>query len=133
MWGVPMLTFCFFSRWSVYQLKTISSALAHPPHNLNPQPSPTEPLTLTIPVPPITQESRQEAAKIVGQRGEAALFMLREARGAHRKHLRALSLGKMVGPDKMRRAEKEVEKVNEGAVAEAKKMIEEGKRKVMGQ
>ena len=67
------------------------------------------------------------------EKGEAALFALREARGAHRKHLRALALGKMVGPDELRRAEKEMEKVNEGAVAEAKKMIEEGKKKVMGQ
>ena len=47
--------------------------------------------------------------------------------------MRALSIGKMVGPDELRRAEKEMEKVNEGAVAEAKKIIEEGKKKVMGQ
>lgn len=81
----------------------------------------------------MTQESRQEAAKIVGQKGEAALFALREARGAQRKRLRALELGRMVGPDELRRAEREVDKVNEGAVAEAKKVVEEGKRRVMGQ
>ena len=109
------------------------SALAQPPHSLNPQASPTEPLTLTIPLPPVTQESRQEAARAVGQKGEAALFAMREARGAQRKKLRALELGKMVGPDELRRAEKEVDKVNEGAVAEAKKTVEEGKRRVIAQ
>ena len=67
------------------------------------------------------------------QKGEQAQFALREARGAHRKKLRALELGKLVGPDELRRAEKEVDKVNEGAVAEAKRMVEEGKRKLMGQ
>ena len=114
-------------------MKAITSALSAPPHNLNPQPSPTEPLTLTIPLPPITQESRQGAAKVAGQKGEAALFALREARGAHKKRLNKLSVGRLVGPDELRRAEKEMEKANEGAVAQAKKMIEEGKRRVMGQ
>ena len=76
---LPMLTSDLLSQ----HVKPISSSLVHPPHNLNPQPSPTEPLTLMIPLPPITQESRQEAAKVAAQKGEAALFALREARGAH--------------------------------------------------
>ena len=86
-----------------------------------------------IPLPPITQEARQEAAKVAGVRGEGALFALREARGAHRKGLQKLLVGKVIQPDEFHKAEKEMDKINERAVAQAKKMVEEGKKRVMGQ
>lgn len=65
-------------------------------------------------------------------KGESALFALREARGERRKHLRELKLARKVGPDMMRRAEKELEKVNEKGVAEVKKVVEAG-RKALGE
>lgn len=34
--------------------------------------------------------------------------------------------------DELRRAEKELDKVNEGAVAEAKRVVEEGRKRVWG-
>lgn len=39
-----------------------------------------------------------------------------------------MELGKRVGPDKVRRAEKEMEGVNERAVADVKKVVEEKRR-----
>lgn len=72
----------------------------------------------------MTAESRLAAKKQADKKGEEALFALREARGAQRKKHRSMELGKLVGPDELRRAEREVEKVNEGAVGEARRSVE---------
>lgn len=64
-------------------------------------------------------------------RGEAALFALREARGAQKKKLRAMELAKEVGPDERFRAEKKMDGVNEGGVGECKRVVEE-RRKGLG-
>lgn len=70
--------------------------------------------------------------ELASQKGEAALFALREARGAQRKRLRALELGKKVGPDEMKKALAEMEKVNERAVGEGKKLVEGCRRGLQG-
>ena len=62
------------------------------------------------------------------QKGEQAQYVIREARGAERKRLRALALARIVGPDLMRRAERELEKVNEKGVGEVNGVMEGGKR-----
>jgi hypothetical protein len=61
-----------------------------------------------------------------------ALFALRQARGAQRKRHRGLGLGRLVGPDELRRAEKEVERVNGEAVGEAKRAVEGCRRGLEG-
>lgn len=43
-----------------------------------------------------------------------------------------MELGKLVGPDELRRAEKEVERLNEGAVGVAKGMVEGCRRGLEG-
>ena len=41
-----------------------------------------------------------------------------------------MMLAREVGPDEYRRAEKEMEKLNEGASKEVKRLVEEGRRRV---
>ena len=72
----------------------------------------------------MTGESRDEAQQQAVTRGQLTLGELREARGAQRKRLRGLELGKLVGPDDLVSAQKGVEKRNEGAVAEVLKMVD---------
>ncbi|KAI4179612.1 MAG: hypothetical protein LQ348_005363, partial [Seirophora lacunosa] len=92
-------------------VRPLTTALAASPLALNAQPPSTHaPLELHIPIPPTTTESRHAALSAVSAKGEAALFALREARGAQKKRLRQLKLAAKVGPDSMRRAEKELEK-----------------------
>lgn len=43
-----------------------------------------------------------------------------------------MELGKQVGPDDARRAEKEMEKINERAMGEAKKLVEGARRGLDG-
>ncbi|KAL8679145.1 MAG: hypothetical protein Q9186_004536 [Xanthomendoza sp. 1 TL-2023] len=119
-------------------LKPIQSAISSQPLNLSPLPpappsssssiSSHQPLEIHIPIPPTTTESRLAALSKVSSRGESALFALREARGAQKKRLRELRLAKKVGPDKLWKAEQELEKVNEGGVGRVKKVVEERRR-----
>lgn len=119
------------TRHVTQHLKPVLSALASLP-SLTYTTSPTDPLTLTIAIPPVTAESRLAAKKQADKKGEEALFALREARGAQRKKHRSMELGRLVGPDELRRAEREVEKVNEGAVGEARRLVEGCRRGLEG-
>lgn len=77
-------------------------------------------------------ESRNEAKALASRKGEDCNFTLREARGAQRKRLRAMELGKQVGPDEGHRALKEMEKINEGAVGEVRRLVEGARRGLDG-
>lgn len=83
-------------------------------------------------MPPVTAESRLEAKKQADKKGEEALFVLREARGAQRKRYRSMELGKLVGPDELRRAWKEVERMSEMAAGEAKGLVQGCRRGLEG-
>ena len=129
MYMLCMLT-CYLL--CLQHVKPVTSALAQPPQNLNTQISPTDPLTLTLSIPPITQDARVTAAAVAAQRGDLALSALREARGAQKKKIRAWELSRKFGQDVIRRAEKEMEKVNEIAVSTARKMVDDSKKRVLG-
>lgn len=116
----------------VQHVKPIMSALQTSSENFNPTLSPTDPLTITVSIPPTTLESRNEAKALASKKGEDCNFVLREARGAQRKRHRAMELGKQVGPDELHRALKEMEKTNEVAVAEIKKLVEGARRGLDG-
>ena len=88
-------------------------------------PSPDNPLEIHLPVPPTTAESRRKAIALAHEKGEAALHLLREARGAQKKRLRALELSKKAGPDNLRRAEKELEQINHKAKEDLERIVKE--------
>jgi len=128
---------------SKQHMKPISSALQSSSMNLQPQtPSPTAPtpinltsttqLEIHIPVPPTTTASRQSASAVATQKGEAALFALNQARSAEKKRLRALHLARKVGPDDLRRTEKEMEKLNKDSQAVMENFIRERKKTLEG-
>ena len=95
-------------------------------------PSPSDPADLIISVPPITSEARSTAAKLAQVRGEDALNQLRDARAVHKKKLRAWELKKVVSADSLRRAEKQLERINEAAGKTVKESVEGAKKRLMG-
>lgn len=115
-------------------LRPVTSALqssplpSSPSSTFTPQPVPHEPLHLSVTIPPVTRETREVAMRAIKEKGEEAMFVLREARGAQKKRLRALGLGKKVGPDEGRRAEREMEKRNEEAGKVVGGLVEGGRK-----
>ena len=94
--------------------------------------APGQQLEIHIPIPPTTTESRQAAAAQASSKGEAALFAINQARAAQKKRLRALGLSRKVGPDQLRRAEKEMEKINKDSEGVVGKIVEEKRKSLMG-
>jgi len=116
---------------SPQHLSPLLSALSTHTPPLTPPPSPLFPLTILIPLPPPTAASRHASAASTKKPLETALFALREARGMMRKRLRGMALGRVVGPDEMRRAEAELERRNEGGVGEVRGLVEGVRRRVL--
>ncbi len=100
--------------------------------NLHPQRHPEHALELNIVVPPPTKASRDLALVEMGKAGEKAGVGIRDARAAMQKRLRAMELNKVVSPDVIKKARKEMEKVVEKGNSDIKKAVDETK-KVMGQ
>ncbi|KAE9368490.1 ribosome recycling factor [Stipitochalara longipes BDJ] len=100
--------------------------------NLQPQPDAQNASQLNVPIPPPTKESRDLALAAASKAGETANLGIRNARGAMQKRLRAMELKKAVRPDDLKKAHKEMEKVAEKGVADAKKFVDAA-RKTMEQ
>ena len=109
-------------------MKSISSSILSSSLSLNPQRSTTNSLELTIHVPPPTAESRKHITLQALKAGTDAHGVIRMARGAHQKKLRAMGLSRTVGPDDLKRAQDKMEKAVEKANADAKKMTEEARK-----
>ncbi|MCJ1380827.1 hypothetical protein MMC17_003936 [Xylographa soralifera] len=109
-------------------VKPITSAILASPYSLNPVPAPQSPLELHIPVPPATQESRQQTVAAASKAGESANHAVRQARGAQQKLLRAMELARKVRPDDLKKAKDRMEKVVEKGNEEVKKRVEGARR-----
>ncbi len=73
--------------------KSISGAILDADIGLNPQPSPTSPQQLIVPIPQPTKESRQRLAESVGPIAEKAKEDVRKIRHHTIKHFQAVKKG----------------------------------------
>lgn len=100
--------------------------------NLQPQPDAHNASQLNIPIPPPTKESRDLASAAASKAGETASVGVRNARAVMQKRLRAMELKKVVRPDDLKKAHKEMEKVAEKGISDIKKTVDAA-RKTMEQ
>ncbi|KAH7135952.1 ribosome recycling factor-domain-containing protein [Dendryphion nanum] len=112
-------------------VKPVTSAIAASPHNLAPQPPHSDsPLTIPVPIPPPTGESRQAALESAQKASEQADRVIHDARAAHNKKLRNFKLEKSVLPDDLQKAGKRMEEVVKNGHAEVKRIVD-GAKKVL--
>ncbi|KAF2471870.1 ribosome recycling factor [Lindgomyces ingoldianus] len=110
-------------------IKPISSAIAASSHNLAPQqPHPDSPLTIPVPIPPPTGESRMAALDMARKAAEQADRAIQDARAAHHKKLRKFQLEKLVLPDDLQKATKRMEEVVKKGHTEVKRIVDGAKR-----
>ncbi|KIY03578.1 uncharacterized protein Z520_00269 [Fonsecaea multimorphosa CBS 102226] len=122
-------------------VKPIASALLASPYSLVPQttaphtpgttsvsqsnpPTSSNPLLITVPVPPITAETRNLARAEAKKMFERASQEVRNARGEAQKRHRKMELGKLVIVDELRKAHKQMEEVVKKGQDEVKKVYE---------
>lgn len=110
-------------------VKAITSTIQAAPNlQLTPQPDAHNPLALNIPIPPPTKESRDAAVQTASKAGEQASVGVRNARAASQKRLRGMELKKLVRPDDLKKAHKEMESVVEKGNKSVKEAVDAAKK-----
>lgn len=119
----PMLT------TPTQHIKPITSAIAASPHSLTPlAPESSNPLTIQVPLPPPTGESRRAAVDAAIKASERADKFIQTARQEHNKRLRKYELNREVLPDDLQKAKKRMEDVVKKGHTEVKRISDGAKR-----
>ncbi|RKF72213.1 CELP0024 Effector like protein [Golovinomyces cichoracearum] len=102
-------------------LKPIIAAIqASPGMNLQPIQDAQDPLKLTLPIPSQTKETRDRAIAEANSLCEMAITGIRATRAVMHKKLRNMELKKLARPDDLKKAHKEMEKLVEKGIENAK-------------
>ncbi|KAI5291827.1 hypothetical protein KEM54_006072 [Ascosphaera aggregata] len=91
--------------------KLVSSAISSSNLSLNAQPDPHNPLQLNIPIPPPTRESRDATVKEARGHMEKAVQAIKNARQDVNKKLKDMGQKKVLQPDALHAALKDMEKI----------------------
>jgi ribosome recycling factor len=108
-------------------LKSLLSAISASTYSLTPQPpgpDAANPLCITVPIPPVTTETRQQAAAEAKKCLEKASGEIRLVRGEAQKRFRRMEIEKLAGPDDVRKAQKAMEEFVRKGNAEAKEVVD---------
>ena len=123
-------------------VKPITSALLASPYSLVPQttaphtpgttsasqssslPHDSNPLLISVPVPPVTAETRNLAKQEAKKMFDRASTDVRNARGDAQKRFRRMELEKLVIQDELRKAHKQMEEVVKKGQDDVKKVYE---------
>jgi len=110
-------------------IKHVSTAIAASPHSLTPlAPEASSPLTIQVPLPPPTGESRRAAVDAAGKAAESADKMIQKARQAHNQKIRKYSLERSVLPDDVQKASKRMEEAVKKGHTEVKRIVDSAKK-----
>jgi ribosome recycling factor len=114
---------------NLQHIKPITSAIAASPHSLTPlSPESSSPLTIQVPLPPPTGESRRAAVEAAIKASERADKWIQTARQEHNKKLRKYELNRDVLPDDLQKAKKRMEDVVKKGHTEVKRISDGAKR-----
>ena len=86
---------------------------------------------IRVPMPPLTEERRKELTKIVHKDGENAKVAVRNIRRDAIQHLKELLKEGEVGEDQEKRAQDEVQKLTDKAIADIDKLVAEKEKDLM--
>ena len=86
---------------------------------------------IRVPMPALTEERRRELTKIVKHEGEEAKVAVRNVRRDANTHLKELLKKHEVSEDDEKRAQDEVQKLTDKAVADIDKMVAEKEKELM--
>lgn len=103
------------------------------PYSLNPQPpSPENPMTIPVPIPPPTGESRRQVIEKAHKLSEAAISAIQAARAVQQKKLRKFQVDRTVRPDDLQKAQKNMEDLVKRHNIEVKRITDAAKKVLEG-
>jgi ribosome recycling factor len=86
---------------------------------------------IRVPMPPLTEERRRELTKIVRHDGENSKVAVRNVRRDAIQHLKELLKEGEVGEDQEKRAQDEIQKLTDKAIADIDKLVAEKEKDLM--
>ena len=86
---------------------------------------------IRVPMPPLTEERRREMTKIVKHEGEDAKVAVRNIRRDAIQHLKDLLKKSEIGEDEEKRAQDEVQKMTDKAIADIDRLVAEKEKDLM--
>ncbi|MEE8512007.1 MAG: ribosome recycling factor, partial [Acidiferrobacterales bacterium] len=114
--------------WEKSMVAVVEKAIRESDLGLNPA---TSGQAIRIPLPPLTEERRNELAKVVRGEGENAKIAIRNIRRDCNHHIKDLLKKKNISEDDDRRAEDVVQKLTDRFVAEVDKVVAAKERDIV--
>src|SRR5512147_1220430 len=114
--------------WEKKMIPVVEKAIRDSDLGVNPA---TSGDVIRIPMPPLTEERRRELAKLVKHEGENAKVAVRNVRRDAITHLKDLLKKSEVSEDEEKRAQDEVQKMTDKAIADIDRLVAEKEKDVM--
>jgi ribosome recycling factor len=111
--------------WDAGNVKAVEKAIRDAGLGLNPQ---TDGTNLRLPIPPLTEERRNELKKLAGKYTEAAKVSVRNVR---RDAMDAIKKDKGGSEDEQKRLSDEIQKMTDTAIEKIDKMLSDKETDIM--
>lgn len=123
--NVPEPRMIIVQVWDAGNVKAVEKAIRDAGLGLNPQ---TDGTNLRLPIPPLTEERRNELKKLAGKYTEAAKVSVRNVR---RDAMDAIKKDKSGSEDDQKRSSDEIQKMTDTAIEKIDKMLADKETDIM--
>ena len=113
--SAPDAQLIMIQPWDRQSLREIEKAILKSPTGLNPS---NDGSVIRVPVPPLSQERRQELVKSLGRKVEDSKVAVRNVRRDAQEKLRVLERNKEISQDENQRAQTQLQKITDSHVTE---------------
>ena len=114
--------------WDKKMVQAVEKAIRDSDLGVNPA---TSGDVIRVPMPPLTEERRREMTKIVKHEGENAKVAVRNIRRDAIQHLKDLLKKSEIGEDEEKRAQDDVQKSTDKAIADIDRLVAEKEKDLM--
>lgn len=118
--AAPQPTLLTVQVWDASIVKDVEKAIMEANLGLNPS---TEGNVVRVPIPPLSEERREEFAKLARQKGEEIKVEIRQIRGLQRDEWKKLEDSGEVGEDELRRREKLLQDMIDRTTAQIDELV----------
>jgi ribosome recycling factor len=114
--------------WEKQMVQVIEKAILKSDLGLNPNTAGT---VMRIPLPPLTEERRRDMIKVVKHEAEGARVAIRNIRRDANNDFKELLKEKEISEDDERRAQEQIQKLTDAAIAEVEKVLQAKEAELM--
>lgn len=126
--SVPEARMLVITPFDKSSIKNIEKAIQGSDLGINPS---NDGVVIRLAFPPLTEERRRELVKVAKQKAEEGRVAVRNARRASRQELDKLEKDGDISSDDLERAEKELDKITNGMVAEMDRMAQHKEQELL--